>query len=436
LRVIRTLRLALLALLAGFFLSCFVARVASGQTRYLTVNLPACVNNSPREAFVVDAATQIDCGVTGGGTAESHCCCQDGVWAACGTAAAGGGGGDSITVNSSAATNPDFLNGDIDWTLTGGNSITATVNCSGCVDVTDIGADAVDSSEIAANAVAASEIASDAVTEPKLKAVNSPTDEYVLTYETTTGDFEWQVDQGSSGNRLPSILNPPASAGTYDCEFNSGVSGCSGWSISGSASSGTVDPFTQQTSIYYDTSTWPGWLLVQGDNSSATVTAIASVSITQATNEKWIFSVYASGGTNATNEGRSGICYSNSGDNNEFVCAGLHNASGNEVVELYCMNNGAITVVTFGSLNTFPIVSHVYVLFKRTNTYYLSVFPDSGIGGHSTVALTGASCAKTGVTTLDTMGWYSGSANENPSPIVGVNFVRYQADTDFGLINQ
>ena len=51
---------------------------------------------------------------------------------------AGAAGGDSITVNSSAATDPDFLDGDIDWTLTGGNSITATVGCSGCVDGTDL----------------------------------------------------------------------------------------------------------------------------------------------------------------------------------------------------------------------------------------------------------------------------------------------------------
>jgi hypothetical protein len=56
----------------------------------------------------------------------------------CGTDQTGAGGGDAITVNSSAATDPDFLNGDIDWTLTGGNSITATVACTGCVDSTDL----------------------------------------------------------------------------------------------------------------------------------------------------------------------------------------------------------------------------------------------------------------------------------------------------------
>ena len=42
---------------------------------------------------------------------------------------AGAAGGDSITVNASAATDPDFLNlsSGISWTLTGGNSITAAL---------------------------------------------------------------------------------------------------------------------------------------------------------------------------------------------------------------------------------------------------------------------------------------------------------------------
>lgn len=63
--------------------------------------------------------------------------------------------GDSITVNSSAATDPDFLNGDIDWTLSGGTSITATIGCSGCVDDTDLAADSVSSSELNATGVEA-----------------------------------------------------------------------------------------------------------------------------------------------------------------------------------------------------------------------------------------------------------------------------------------
>jgi hypothetical protein len=42
--------------------------------------------------------------------------------------------------------------------------------------------------------VSGTTIGADKVLESHLKAVNSATDEYVLTYESTTGDFEWEVD--------------------------------------------------------------------------------------------------------------------------------------------------------------------------------------------------------------------------------------------------
>ena len=77
----------------------------------------------------------------------------------CGSDEGGVGGGDSITVNSSAATDPDFANGDVDWTLTGGNSITATVACTGCIDATDMATDSVAADEIATGAVGTAEAA-------------------------------------------------------------------------------------------------------------------------------------------------------------------------------------------------------------------------------------------------------------------------------------
>jgi len=43
-------------------------------------------------------------------------------------------------------------------------------------------------------------IGADKILESMLKSVNAPTDEYVLTYESTTGDFEWQV--GGAGGSL------------------------------------------------------------------------------------------------------------------------------------------------------------------------------------------------------------------------------------------
>lgn len=113
----------------------------------------------------------------------------------CGTPA--GTGGDSISVKGVSATDPNFIDGDIDWTLNTAatpDEITATVECSGCVGAADI--------------------ASDAITEGKLKMVDSPSDEDVMTYETTTGDFEWQsrdeIVGGISAGALPndSVLEP------------------------------------------------------------------------------------------------------------------------------------------------------------------------------------------------------------------------------------
>lgn len=70
----------------------------------------------------------------------------------CSIADAGGAGsGDNITVNSSAAADANFLNGDIDWTLNGASTpddITATVACTGCIDATDMAADSVGESEL------------------------------------------------------------------------------------------------------------------------------------------------------------------------------------------------------------------------------------------------------------------------------------------------
>ena len=68
--------------------------------------------------------------------------------------AAVGSGGDNVTVNSSAIdTTANFLDGDIDWTLTDGGAggpddITGTVACSGCIDATDIGDNVIDFADI------------------------------------------------------------------------------------------------------------------------------------------------------------------------------------------------------------------------------------------------------------------------------------------------
>jgi hypothetical protein len=55
-------------------------------------------------------------------------------------------------------------------------------------------------------------IGNDKVLEVHLKAVNAATDEYCLTYESTTGDFEWQTCGGGSDSNAVKEVYFPASA--------------------------------------------------------------------------------------------------------------------------------------------------------------------------------------------------------------------------------
>jgi len=50
-------------------------------------------------------------------------------------------------------------------------------------------------------------IDADKVLESHLKIVNTPTDEYVLTYESTTGDFEWQASSSGASAALSNLAN-------------------------------------------------------------------------------------------------------------------------------------------------------------------------------------------------------------------------------------
>ena len=88
-------------------------------------------------------------------------------------------------------------------TATEALEVTGNIAVSGTVDGIDIATDVAANTAKVTNAThtgdvtgsTALTIAANAVEESMLKAVNTPTDEYVLTYESTTGDFEWQTRQ-------------------------------------------------------------------------------------------------------------------------------------------------------------------------------------------------------------------------------------------------
>lgn len=167
---------------------------------------------------------------------------------------AAGGGGDNVSIDSTSVTDPDFVSsGDIDF-VNSSNTITANIN-AGAVDNAELAANAVTSDkitngtivaadisagsitalELATNSVQAAEIATGAVgsdeindgtvrsaeiedstiQEIDLKAVDTAADEECLTYEMTTGDFEWEDCKVFYGFRARHSASQSIPASTY-----------------------------------------------------------------------------------------------------------------------------------------------------------------------------------------------------------------------------
>jgi hypothetical protein len=105
----------------------------------------------------------------------------------------------------------DFSNEDIgDISISSG---TWTLD-TGVVDTTAILDDTVDSADYAAGSI----------DEEHLNIANSPTDEYVLSYESDTSNFEWKEMTGGGSSAWDDITNPDANDeidfGAYTIELN------------------------------------------------------------------------------------------------------------------------------------------------------------------------------------------------------------------------
>jgi len=105
----------------------------------------------------------------------------------------GGGAGFTWTFNASAGTDPVLTFGDGTANLsTGALQVGGVAVLTGNETITLSG----DISGSGATAITTT-IGADKILESHLKSVNAATDEYCLTYEATTGDFEWQTCGGS-----------------------------------------------------------------------------------------------------------------------------------------------------------------------------------------------------------------------------------------------
>jgi len=417
--------------LALLFLLC---SPAAAQTYFTAATRPACTSNLPREIFIRDATTQTDCTTAGGGTAEAHCCCQDAVWAACGTPAAAVGGGDSITVNSSAAVNPDFLNGDIDWTLGGGGSpITATVGCMNCVDLTTetVGNYAAGDAEAGAATTgdsATSFFSTGTIDTARLGSGSATSSTYLR------GDQTWAAPVAA---RVESWANPPSSAHSSDDEFNDGDT--TGWTIASSgtanaATTGSINYSSSLTTPIVDATSITGWVAMQSDNTASGAGLIyLRKAITASTNNTYIVRVSMSPrAVSNAEEGTIGLFIDDSGDANEQVSIQVRPTGAATTCEIYVNNNGSITSVATAALTeNIPFSGSVYlVIWKVSNVYHGGCA--SGDGGAFQYI---GSVTKTGVTTLNRVNLFNRTANETPSLISAFDFFRMEDANDWGLVN-
>ena len=109
------------------------------------------------------------------------------------------------------------------WTGTlGGDNITdATIDeselAANCVKLSEL--DVTDVSDDIAGDIAEGELADSIVVEADLKCVNSPADEDIFTYESTTGDFQWHTKAEMSIGDMNDVVDDtgPQLGGDLDC---------------------------------------------------------------------------------------------------------------------------------------------------------------------------------------------------------------------------
>lgn len=254
-------------------------------------------------------------------------------------------------------------------------------------------------------------------------------------------DGSWSACGGSGGSgssdRLPSWNNPPASASSLDCEFDGSI--CSGFSFSSGMSSGTVDPAASiagGADWIYDFASAPGRLLIQSNGDSVTYKGFDSPTVSMAT-DFTIFAKFSPLGMRNFSTGAEGEIYievTNSSDSNETFACGLTNSGGALYNRCFVQNNGTFTTtnnVGYGPNDATQTAQPQYWLFVVTGAslkFYAGAAEDA-------LVYIGA-LTKTGVTTgWDGYRFRAVSANETPSTVWLVDFIRYYSSNTFAIWN-
>lgn len=296
----------------------------------------------------------------------------------------------------------------------------------------------------------ATTIANDAVSDAKLR--NSAALSVIGRSANSTGDpadiagatvnHVLQVGAGpvlSWGyHRRPSVNNPPATTHAYSDEFDSGSKDAKWTAVSAGTtaaiSQGTVSRLSNLTQPIYDYSTFPSYMAFQSDNSSAATFGLKQT-VSVGTNATIFVKMFADNKVfTSANEGAIMLRLYNAADTNEYVEIGLGNKTGaGQTTRAVLSNNGVFGLNFVGGARSEgnPLIESLFCIMKSSNVYYAF----SGTEGSAILTLLGSS-TKTGTTTLDTLEIICYTANETPSTIYGVDFVRWYDTLETNLVNR
>lgn len=255
----------------------------------------------------------------------------------------------------------------------------------------------------------------------------------------------WVELGGGSGSSLPSFDNPKASPHAYDDEFD-GPTLDAKWTISSGYTgadpgvntpvAGTVAPLASLTTPIYDFATWPGWMLVQSEETAGGTPSYSHVQIQQSVTldtDATIFVCLSNENSrwDAAIEGSTAVEFRNSGDANESLGLRIDNTGSARNLIFWVENNGAFSSHTMPSISENMPSNKYYICIWKDDTVYRCAFSyDSCILSQAIGTLT-----KTGVTTFDRLGVRFYNANNTPSTISGISFFRYYAGHTYSFMN-
>lgn len=242
----------------------------------------------------------------------------------------------------------------------------------------------------------------------------------------------------SSNARIPSVVNPPASTHAYSDEFLSGTKDAkwTAYNVAPAAApvSGTVNLINSIGVPVYDATTMPSHMLFQSDNTSLGLFGLMQT-VTTGTNATIFVRMFSDNKVFSTAaEGSIMVTLYNAASPTNYVSIGLANNTGaGQTTKARVVNAGVLTLNYIGAVRNEgnPLIESLFCIRKFGNVYYFH----TGTEGSSIMTLVGTA-TKSGVTTLDTLKIECTTANETPSTVYAVDFIRWYDSVQMSLVNE